>query len=185
MSFELPDTSPKAVVAALPEPLREPAELALRYIQNGTFQRSMSLLVASTSLVSGMEVSYEHYRGSYSNPVMYTPVILSGVLAAAGFAGFFSRRMGNTFLRYAAYTTLVDAAIGFGFHVRGVARKPGGWRMPIVNIVMGPPLFAPLLVWHERVPGRDRFVPAARRGLWRAVEGDRDGHEAAQAGFSR
>ena len=41
--------------------------------------------------------------------------------------------------------TLIDAGVGFYFHVRGVQRKPGGWRLPMVNIIMGPPLFAPLL----------------------------------------
>ncbi|MGI4827886.1 MAG: hypothetical protein ACRYFU_06825 [Janthinobacterium lividum] len=140
-----PDSSPKALVALLPEPFRSPATLVLEYIQHGTFQRTMSLLVASTSVVSGMEVSYEHYRGSFSNPVMYTPILLSGALAAAGTAAFFSRRMATTFLRYTSYITLVDGLVGFGFHVRGVARKPGGWRLPIYNLVMGPPLFAPLL----------------------------------------
>ena len=143
--WQLPDTSPRALVALLPSPFRAPAEVVVRYIQQGAFQRSMSLLVASTSVISGMEVSYEHYRGSFSNPVMYTPVILSGVLAVAGGAGFFSRRAANTFLRYTSYITLIDGLVGFGFHVRGIARKPGGWRMPIVNLVMGPPVFAPLL----------------------------------------
>lgn len=143
--MNLPDTSPPAIAALLPGPLREPAELALDYIRSGTFQRSMALLVCGTSIVSGLEVSYEHYRGSYSNPVMYTPVILSGVLATAAASAFFSRSMARTFLRYTAWTTLADGFIGFGFHIRGIARKPGGWRMPITNIVMGPPLFAPLL----------------------------------------
>ena len=141
----LPDTSPRALVSLLPEPFRGSAELVLRHIQQGAFQRSMTLLVAGTSVVSGMEVSYEHYRGSYSNPVMYTPVILSGVLAVAAGAGFFSRRMATTWMRYASYATLADGIIGFGFHVRGIARKPGGWRLPIFNLVMGPPLFAPIL----------------------------------------
>lgn len=143
--MRLPDTSPQAMAALLPEPLRSSAERAIDYIQHGTFQRSMSLLVCGTSIVSGLEVSYEHYRGSYSNPVMYTPVILSGLLAGAGAAAFFSRRMAVTFLRYTAVATLIDGCIGFGFHIRGIARKPGGWRMPITNIVMGPPIFAPLL----------------------------------------
>jgi hypothetical protein len=143
MSF--PDTSPTALVRLLPAPLRSPAEIAVDHIQHGTFQRSMALLVAGTSLISGMEVSYEHYKGGYSNPVMYTPVILSGVLTLAGAAAFFSRRMAQTFLRYASFLTLADGIIGFGFHIRGVARKPGGWRLPITNIVMGPPIFAPLL----------------------------------------
>ena len=143
--FSLPDTSPKALAATLPEPLRGPAELVIRYIQKGAFQRSLALLAAGSSFVSMLEVGYEHYLGSYSNPVMYTPVALSGMLSIAGVAAFFSRRMARTFLRWTSYVTIVDGLVGFGFHIRGVARKPGGWRMPIINITMGPPLFAPLL----------------------------------------
>ncbi len=141
----LPDTSPKALVRLLPEPLNKPATVALDHIQHGTFQRSMALLVCSTSVVSGLEVAYEHYRGSYSNPIMYTPVILSAVLAGASGAGFFSRRAARTAMRWTSYATLVDGVIGFGMHVRGIARKPGGWRLPVFNLVMGPPVFAPLL----------------------------------------
>lgn len=143
MSSRLGD--PNEIAQALPAPLRTPAEVVVGHMQQGTFQRSMALLVAGTSIVSGMEVAYEHYKGSYSNPVMYTPVVLSGVLAGAAIAGFFSRSAAQTVMRWAAYATLADGIIGFGFHVRGVARKPGGWRLPVTNIVMGPPIFAPLL----------------------------------------
>jgi hypothetical protein len=76
---------------------------------------------------------------------MYTPVILSGTLAIAGICGVFRRKLATTFLRFTSFLTLADGVIGFGFHIRGVARKPGGWRLPVTNIVMGPPLFAPLL----------------------------------------
>jgi hypothetical protein len=118
---------------------------ALRHIRDGRFQRSLSLVVAATSLVSGLEVGYEHYKGSYSNPVMYSPVVLSAVLVAAGTGAVFSRRVATTFLRTASAVSLVDGVVGLGFHIRGIARKPGGWRLPVTNIVMGPPLFAPLL----------------------------------------
>ena len=114
-----------------------------------------------TSIVSGLEVAYEHYRGSYSRRVMYTPVILSVLLAVAGLAGFFSRRAARTVLRWISAVTLIDATVGFYFHVRGIHRKPGGWRLPMTNMIMGPPIFAPLPVWHERLPGLDRLVPAA------------------------
>jgi hypothetical protein len=35
--------------------------------------------------------------------------------------------------------------VGFGYHARGVVRRPGGLKKPIYNIIYGPPLFAPLL----------------------------------------
>jgi len=138
-------TSPRAVVQMIPSPLRPPFVIVLRHLQHGTFQRTLSLMVATSSAVSAMEVGYEHYRGSYSNPVMYTPVLLSGALTVASLAAVFSRRAAHTWMRYLSFLTLADGVVGFGFHIRGVARKPGGWRMPVVNIVMGPPLFAPLL----------------------------------------
>jgi hypothetical protein len=143
--MNLPDTSPRALVKTLPRALREPAEAALDHIQRGCFQRSMCLLVAGSSVVSTLEVGYEHYKGSYSNPVMYTPVMLGAALTVASAAGVFSRGAATSWMRWLSYVTLADGVIGFCFHIRGVARKPGGWRMPVTNVVMGPPLFAPLL----------------------------------------
>jgi hypothetical protein len=114
-------------------------------IREGRFQRSLALLTAATSLISGLEVAYEHYRGSYSRRVMYTPVILSVILAVAGIAAVFSSRAARTVLRLASVVTLIDAVVGFYFHLRGIHRKPGGWRLPMTNMIMGPPIFAPLL----------------------------------------
>jgi hypothetical protein len=128
-----------------PIKLAQDTETIAHHLREGRFQRSLALLTAATSVVSGLEVAYEHYRGSYSRRVMYTPVILSGVLAIAGIAAFFSRRAARTVLRLASFVTLVDAGVGFYFHIRGIARKPGGWRLPMTNIIMGPPIFAPLL----------------------------------------
>ncbi len=114
-------------------------------IREGKFQRWLCLIAGGASALGGLEVAYEHYRGSYSRRVMYTPVALSVVLAGAGTAGFFSKRAAGVPLRTVSIITLADSVIGFYFHVRGVQRKPGGWRLPIVNMVMGPPIFAPLL----------------------------------------
>jgi hypothetical protein len=129
----------------LPAPISTAATSVLRHLREGCFQRSLCLVVATTSVASGLEVGYEHYKGSYSNPVMYSPVVLSGALAGAGLLGVFSRLAARTVLRWLSVVTLADGIIGFFFHVRGVARKPGGWSLPVTNIVMGPPIFAPLL----------------------------------------
>ncbi|MGB0015021.1 MAG: hypothetical protein WBQ03_25740 [Candidatus Sulfotelmatobacter sp.] len=124
---------------------RHDLEIVANRIREGRFQRSLSLLTAGTSIVSGLEVAYEHYRGSYSRRVMYTPVILSVLLGSAGIAGFLSGRAARTVLRWISLLTLADGAVGFYFHVRGIQRKPGGWRLPMTNMIMGPPIFAPLL----------------------------------------
>lgn len=120
-------------------------ETVASHIREGRFQRSLALVTAGTSIISGLEVAYEHYRGSYSRRVMYTPVILSAVLGVAAIAGFFSRRAARGVMRLVAAITLVDAGVGFYFHLRGIHRKPGGWRLPMTNMIMGPPIFAPLL----------------------------------------
>ncbi len=135
---------PKPVALSIRRP-RQDLEIIANQIREGRFQRSMALLTAGTSIVSGLEVAYEHYRGSYSRRVMYTPVILSVLLAVGGVAGFFSRLAARTVLRIVSAVTLIDASVGFYFHVRGVKRKPGGWRLPMTNMIMGPPAFAPLL----------------------------------------
>lgn len=121
------------------------AHSAGEHVREGRFQRSLSLLAGVSSLMTGLEVGYQHYRGSYSRRVMYTPVGLSVLLFAGGVAGFMSKRGARRVLRPIAALTLVDGIVGFYFHVRGIARKPGGWRFPMTNIVMGPPVFAPLL----------------------------------------
>lgn len=120
-------------------------QLVTEHIRDGRIQRSLALVAAGSSFVSGLEVSYEHYKGSYSNPVMYSPVLLSGALTVASGCAIFSERTARTWMRWLSAITLADGIIGFGFHIRGIARKPGGWRIPVVNIVMGPPIFAPLL----------------------------------------
>jgi hypothetical protein len=116
-----------------------------QHIREGRFQRSLALVTALSSLLSGLEVTYEHYRGSYSQQVMFTPVFLSVALFVVGIAAAVSRRVARTVLPLLSVLTMVDGVVGFYFHVRGVARKPGGWRAPVMNVIMGPPVFAPLL----------------------------------------
>lgn len=115
------------------------------HAREGRFQRWLSLIAGVSAAMSGLEVSYEHYTGSYSRRIMYTPLICSGALAIAGSLGFFSRRAARTALPVISVITLADCVTGFIFHVRGIARKPGGWRFPMQNMAMGPPIFAPLL----------------------------------------
>ncbi len=140
----LPKKIEKVAPVLFPEVLQDLYAVDHR-IREGRFQKWLSLITALSGILSGLEVSYEHYRGSYSRRVMYTPVILSGALTVAGFWGAVSGWAARTVLRGVSGVTLLDSVIGFYFHVRGIARKPGGWDIPIINMVMGPPIFAPLL----------------------------------------
>lgn len=117
-----------------------------QHIREGEFQRSLALITAFSSLLGGLEVAYEHYRGSYSQRVMYTPVLISFTLALVSLVSIFSRKVARTLLPVTALVMLADGLAGFFFHVRGIARKPGGWRIPLFNLIMGPPVLAPLLL---------------------------------------
>lgn len=116
-----------------------------QHVREGRFQRSLSLIAGLSSVLSGLEVASEHYRGSYGQRIMYTPVLLSPAMLIAGVWGALSRRAARTVLPAVSILTMLDGVIGFFFHARGVQRKPGGWRIPIFNVIMGPPIFAPLL----------------------------------------
>ena len=133
------------LINVLTRTLPHEGRVADQYIREGRFQRSLSLITAFSSLLAGLEVTYEHYRGSYGQQIMYTPVIISPILTIAGILGAVNRKAARTILPIISLITMLDGLTGFYFHVRGVARKPGGWRIPIFNVIMGPPVFAPLL----------------------------------------
>lgn len=129
----------------LPRQITRAGVIVDQHIREGRFQRSLALVAGLSGALSGLEVLTEHYRGSYSQRVMYSPIILSPALLIAGVWGACSRRAARTVLPLVSLVTIADGLVGFVFHVRGVARKPGGWRIPVFNVIMGPPVFAPLL----------------------------------------
>ncbi|MBV9165160.1 MAG: hypothetical protein JO342_03300, partial [Solirubrobacterales bacterium] len=91
----------------------------------------------------GIEIYFEHFRGSFGDKWMWTPVWLSPALTAAGVAGVRSQRAARTWLPALSALYCLDGVVGVITHVRGVARKPGGFSEPLFNVVMGPPLLAP------------------------------------------
>jgi hypothetical protein len=115
----------------------------LENLRAGRMQRLLCATAAATALPLGAEVWLEHYRGSFGDRWMWTPIVATPPLVAAGVAGIFSERAARTVLPLAGAVYAVDGAIGVVTHLRGVLRKPAGLRQPLYNIVMGPPLLAP------------------------------------------
>jgi hypothetical protein len=115
-------------------------------IRTGRFERSLSALTAAGALITTAEIFFEHDRASFGNKMMWAPVVLGPIGAAAGVAGFFSRRMAKTALPVASAAIVINGLQGTYLHARGIAQKPGGWANARYNMEMGPPVLAPLLV---------------------------------------
>ncbi len=118
----------------------------VRNVETGHFERSLAALTAVGSLVTAAEIFFEHDSASFGNKMMYIPVALGPVGAAAGVAGFFSKRLAKTALPLASAIIVGNGIQGTYLHGRGIAQKPGGWSNFRYNMEMGPPLMAPLLV---------------------------------------
>jgi hypothetical protein len=119
---------------------------AVRNVAHGRFERSLSGLTAAAALITTAEVYVEHYRASFGNKMMWSPVVVTPPLVVAGVAGVFSRRWAKTALPAASAAYALTGLVGTGLHVRGVARRPGGWGMWTSNVPTGPPVIAPGLM---------------------------------------
>jgi hypothetical protein len=115
----------------------------LRNLRRGRAQRLLSGATAAAALPLGAEIYVNHYAGSFGNKWMWTPVVLSPALGAAGVAGVVSERAARTWLPACSALYVANGALGVYLHLRGIARKPGGLREASYNLVMGPPLLAP------------------------------------------
>ncbi len=115
-------------------------------VQHGRFERSLSALTAASAVITTAEVYAEHYRASFGNKMMWSPIVVTPPVVVAGIAGVYSRRWAKTVLPVASAVYAADGLIGQFFHIRGVSRRPGGFSQASYNIPMGPPIMAPGLM---------------------------------------
>jgi hypothetical protein len=127
-------------------PQRHGIDRIVHNVETGHFERGLAALTAAGALVTAAEIFFEHDSASFSNRMMWWPVVLGPVGAVAGVAGFFSQRMAKTALPVASAAIVANGLQGLYLHARGITQKPGGWSNARYNMEMGPPLLAPLLV---------------------------------------
>lgn len=115
----------------------------LRNLRAGRMQKTLAAAAALSAPPMAFEIYLEHYKGSFGDKWMWTPIWLTPPLTAAGIAGFVSPKAARTVLPVVSALYALDGAIGIYTHVRGVGKRPGGFRETHYNLVMGPPLLAP------------------------------------------
>jgi hypothetical protein len=117
-----------------------------RLIRNIRHGRMQKLLAAATALSApplAFEIYLEHYKASFGDRWMWTPIYLTPPLTAAGIAGFVSPRAARTVLPFFGALYALDGLIGVYTHFVGIRKRPGGFGEAHYNLVMGPPLLAP------------------------------------------
>lgn len=119
---------------------------AVGNVSHGRFERSLSGLTAAAAVVTTTEIYIEHYSASFGDKWMWSPIVVTPPVVAAGIAGVFSRRAAKRWLPVTSGVYAANGLAGEYFHARGVARKPGGWNNASYNVPTGPPIAAPGLM---------------------------------------
>lgn len=102
--------------------------------------------VAVTLFFTIVEAGISHYRGAFHNPLMYVPLTAPLLAAAASVWLTFSPEndLAKSILTVLLWLTLVAGFVGFGMHLRGIARQFGGSKLWRFNLLEGPPFSPPL-----------------------------------------
>ena len=115
----------------------------IKNIREGRVQRLLAASTAFSAPPLALEIYLEHYKGSVGAKWMWTPIWLTPPLTLAGIAGVFSPKAARTVLPLFGALYALDGLIGVYTHLRGIEKRPGGFREAHYNLVMGPPLLAP------------------------------------------
>jgi hypothetical protein len=121
----------------------------------GDTVRRLRCGLATSELLLALDSGTSHYQNYYANRVQFTPLVLAPALAAANLAAEAPaapvRRAGRRVERGLAAAAAVAGLIGFGFHIRNVCKRAGGFSWQ--NVFYGSPLGAPLQLTGQGVLG--------------------------------
>ncbi len=141
--------------------LSEPTPLAH---ERPTRQLHGAAAILGASVLADSAV--EHYRGSYRNPAMIMPLVSSALTIVSSLHGMRASSVDRHRGRTLAYAAAIGVgALGTGFHLYNVGKRPGGVRWE--NLFYGAPLGAPAALALSGLSGlaADRLAGnAARHG---------------------
>jgi heme/copper-type cytochrome/quinol oxidase subunit 3 len=103
-------------------------------------QLSMAAAILAFSVLADSGV--EHYRGSFENRAMYTPLAVGALTLTSSLFGAMDRRQSSHSARSAICgLAAATGVIGLGFHAYNVLKRPG--RLSWINLFYGAPIGAP------------------------------------------
>jgi len=120
-----------------------------RSLQNrdATVRAARRLNIGSALLATSvlLDSAVEHYRGSFRNRAMFTPLVVSSLSLAMNAHGTTDREPATHQARQAvSVTTAATGVAGLSFHLYNVLKRPG--RLAWQNLFYGAPLGAPVAI---------------------------------------
>ncbi len=145
----------RAVETPLPHPARPTVKAARR------LNRAAGTLAFSVLADSAME----HYRGSFHNPFMYVPLVVSSLTLLMSGHGVSDQRPRAHRLRDFVYSAAaLTGFVGTGFHIYNVGSRPGG--ISWLNLFYGAPILAPNAIFLSGLLGfMAERIRAVKAGL--------------------
>lgn len=115
-----------------------------RRLNGGAAMLALSVLADS---------AVEHYRGSFENRAMYTPLVAAALTLGASLFGVADARANKHVARDAIYATAAAAGFaGLGFHSYNILKRPGRWSW--LNLFYAAPIGAPMALALAGLLGR-------------------------------
>ncbi|MGA8078505.1 MAG: hypothetical protein WB868_14105 [Xanthobacteraceae bacterium] len=150
-----PPPSPVAKIRELRRLARRyapPVRARMRQLTRTTGRKlngSAALLAFSVLTDSAVE----HYRGSFQNRAMYTPLIAAAVTLGASLLGLADTRAQKHAARDVVYASAAATGFtGLGFHFYNILKRPGGWSW--LNLFYAAPIGAPMALALAGLIGR-------------------------------
>jgi hypothetical protein len=111
-----------------------------------SIQAALLVVIVACLLGAILQTGILHFRGAFNNPLMYAPLTVPVLTAAAdiwalidpGPASFMA-------LVVLLWLTFLIGFVGLGMHLRGFDRQIEGLYVPLFNWLQGPPALAPAL----------------------------------------
>lgn len=126
----------------------ELATLERRLAAQGITVRAARRLNRGSALLAGsvlLDAAVEHYRGSFKNKAMFTPLVVAVLTLAVSAHGTRDRTPAmHRVRRFVSITAAATGLLGTGFHIYNVLKRPG--RMTWQNLFYGAPAGAPMAI---------------------------------------